>query len=69
MTASAFATSSHTTTSAHRPGFDLLVERVAKSLLAWSDRRATRHELTHERMALILENQRATNRERSSLRR
>jgi hypothetical protein len=67
MTASAFSTTSNTSTIARRPTFDLLVERLAKNLLAWSDRRAKKNQLTHERMALILENQRGAHRGGSGL--
>jgi hypothetical protein len=71
MTASAMNTSSMTTSgttrTAHRPAADALVEKVALRLLAWSDRRAKKNQLTHERMALLLENQRASTRGGSSL--
>jgi hypothetical protein len=66
MTASAFSHQSNTTT-AHRPVSDVLVEKVALRLLAWSDRRAAKNQLTHERMALILDNQRNATRGGSSL--
>jgi hypothetical protein len=65
MTASTFGTTSNTNTMydnstvARRPAVDVAVERLAKSLLAWSDRRAKKNQLSHERMALILENQRS----------
>jgi hypothetical protein len=41
-----------------RPAFDVLVERVARSLLAWSTRRSANRMLSHERMALLLSNDR-----------
>lgn len=41
---------------AHRPAVDLLVERAAKSMLAWSDRRAEKNLVSHERMALLRAN-------------
>ncbi len=44
---------------AHRPALDLAVERVALGLLRWSQRRAVNVQPTHERMALLIENQRA----------
>jgi hypothetical protein len=70
MTVHAFSNQSHTTT-AHRPVSDVLVEKVALRMLAWSDRRATKravkNPLTHERMALILENERNTHHDGSSL--
>ncbi len=59
MTASTFGTTSNTTAIARRPAIDVAVERLAKSLLAWSDRRAQKNQVSHERMALILENQRS----------
>ncbi len=71
MTASAMNTSaltkSGTTSTAHRPAADALVEKVALRLLAWSERRATKNQLMHERMALLLENQRNSTRGGSSL--
>jgi hypothetical protein len=54
-------------TIAHRPAADILIEKVALRLLAWSESRAKKNQLTHERMALMLENQRAANRGGSSL--
>jgi hypothetical protein len=69
MTASSFGTTSNTTAIAHRPAVDAAVERIARSLLAWSDRRAQKNQLTNERMALILENQRSAYRGGSSLNR
>jgi hypothetical protein len=53
--------------SAHRPAVDLLVERAAKSMLAWSDRRAAKNQLGTDRVALLLENQREATRGGSSL--
>jgi hypothetical protein len=67
MTASTFGTTSNTTAIARRPAVDVAVERIARSLLAWSDRRAKKHQLSHERMALMLENQRSAHRGGSSL--
>ncbi|HEX3680263.1 MAG TPA: hypothetical protein VHU90_11120 [Galbitalea sp.] len=55
------------TTVAARPAADILIEKVALKLLAWSESRAKRNQLTHERMALVLENQRTANRGGSSL--
>ena len=54
------------------PASDLLIEKVALSLLAWSDRRVQKSrvqktKISHERMALLLENQRTTDRSGSSL--
>ena len=67
MTASAFATQSNTTTGARRPAVDVAVQALAKSLLAWSDRRAARNQFTTDRMALVLKNQRTANRGGSPL--
>ena len=66
MTAQAYSRHPGTTVAA-RPAADILIEKVALKLLAWSDSRAKKSQLTHERMALILENQRAANRGGSSL--
>ena len=55
------------TTVAARPAADILIEKIALKLLAWSESRAKKNQLTHERMALMLENQRAANRGGSSL--
>jgi endonuclease III len=44
-------------TSAHRPAVDVLVERAARSMLAWSDRRANKNQISHERMDLIRANE------------
>jgi hypothetical protein len=70
MTAGAFSHQSITTI-VHRPTSDVLVEKLALRLLAWSDRRAVkraaRNVLTHERMALLLENQRSAHLGGSSL--
>jgi hypothetical protein len=70
MTAQAFSHHSSNTI-AHRPTSDVLVEKVALRLLAWSDRRAVKRTaknvLTHERMALLLESQRSASRGGSSL--
>jgi hypothetical protein len=52
---------------AHRPTFDILVERVARSMLAWSNRRATQNQVGADRVALLLENQRESTRGGSSL--
>jgi hypothetical protein len=65
------AMSSHShraaSTIAARPTSDILIEKVALSLLAWSDRRAQKSIITHERMTLLLQNQRIANRNGSSL--
>ena len=66
MTAQAFSHQSNTTI-ARRPASDVLVEKVALRLLAWSDRRAVKNQLTHERMALLLENQHSATRGGSSV--
>jgi hypothetical protein len=66
MTAGAFSHQSNTTI-ARRPASDVLVEKVALRLLAWSDRRAVKNQLSHERMALLIENQRSSSRGGSSL--
>lgn len=50
------------TASIRRPALDVLVERVARSLLAWSDRRVVRRQVSHERMALLRANERAASR-------
>ena len=42
--------------SAHRPAVDILVERAARSMLAWSDRRANKNQFSHERMHLLRAN-------------
>jgi hypothetical protein len=71
MTAQALSNSSGTTGSgnftAARPAVDILIEKLALSLLAWSERRAKKNQLTHERIALILENQRNASRGGSPL--
>jgi hypothetical protein len=46
-------------TISHRPTVDLLVERAARNMLAWSERRAQKSQLSHERMDLLLDNERA----------
>ena len=66
MTAQAFSHQSNSTI-AHRPTSDVLIEKVALRLLAWSDRRVVKNQLTHERMALLRENQRTATRGGSSL--
>lgn len=48
---------SHGATIAHRPAVDILVERAARRMLAWSDRRADKHQVSHERMDLLRANQ------------
>ena len=55
------------TTVAARPAADILIEKVALKLLAWSESRVKKNQLTHERMSLMLENQRAANRGGSPL--
>jgi hypothetical protein len=67
MTGSAFASHSSTTTLAHRPLLDVLVERLARRLLAWSDRRVVKHQLTHERVALLIALERGAHRGGSSI--
>jgi hypothetical protein len=42
---------------AHRPAVDILVERAARSMLAWSDRRANQNQISHERMDLLRANE------------
>ena len=59
MTASTFGTTSNTTAIARRPVVDAAALRIAGGLLAWSDRRAQKNQLSHERVALMLENQRS----------
>jgi hypothetical protein len=44
--------------SIRRPALDLMVERVARGLLAWSDRRVARLQVSHERMQLLRANER-----------
>ena len=41
---------------AHRPVIDVVAEKMAQSLLTWTNRRAERSELSHERAALIRAN-------------
>jgi hypothetical protein len=41
---------------AHRPVVDVVAERMAQSLLSWTNSRAERSELSHERVALIRAN-------------
>jgi hypothetical protein len=66
MTAHALSHQSNSTI-AHRPAADVLVEKVALRLLAWSERRVQKDQFTHERMALVLENQRSAHRGGSSI--
>jgi hypothetical protein len=47
------------TTAMHRPTVDLVAEKLARRLLAWTTRRQQSSRLTHERMALIRDNERA----------
>ena len=42
----------------HRPAVDIVAEKLARRLLAWTTRRQQSSRLTHERMALIRENER-----------
>ena len=49
--------SSMSSHSAHRPAIDILVERAARSMLAWSDRRAGKNQVSHERMELLRANE------------
>jgi len=47
------------TTAVHRPALDILVEKLARRLLAWSEARADREAIAqpdHDRIALILQN-------------
>jgi hypothetical protein len=46
------------TTNVRRPALDMMVERVARGLLAWSERRVARLQISHERMALLRANER-----------
>jgi len=55
-TATNHAVMSHHT-STHRPAVDILVERAARSMLAWSDRRAGKNQVSHERMELLRANE------------
>ena len=45
-------------TAMHRPAVDVVAEKLARRLLAWTTRRQQSLRLTHERMALIRENER-----------
>jgi hypothetical protein len=51
----------------HRPAVDLLVERAARSMLAWSERRARTSVIGADRIALLVENQREAARGGSSI--
>jgi hypothetical protein len=42
---------------AHRPAVDILVERAARGMLAWSERRANKNQVSHERMDLLRANE------------
>ena len=59
------------TTPLQRPLIDVMAERVARALLAWSDRRTelrvARQDFSHERMALILANEHSAPRGGSAL--
>jgi hypothetical protein len=48
-------TSGSGTTSSARPASDILIERLALSMLAWSDRRTQKNKLTLERIARLRE--------------
>jgi hypothetical protein len=41
----------------HRPAIDVVAERMAKSLLNWTNRRAERTTPSSERMALLIDNE------------
>jgi hypothetical protein len=41
----------------HRPAIDVVAERMAKGLLNWTNRRAERTAPSHERMALLIDNE------------
>ena len=56
---SAYNTTGGYSTTIHRPAVDVAVERVALGLLRWSRRHAVQVQPSHERMALLLENERA----------
>ena len=58
MTAQAFSHSSGHTNAA-RPAFDILVEKIALNMLAWSDRRALKNQLTLERVTRLREVERS----------
>lgn len=45
-------------TLAPRPVFDVLVERAARKMLAWANRRASKTVVSHERMSLLIANER-----------
>jgi hypothetical protein len=51
----------------HRPAVDILVERAARSMLAWSERRARTSMVGADRIALLVENQRAAERGGSAI--
>lgn len=57
VNASNFSARADAITIAHRPVIDILIERLTKKLIAWSERRAKKNQLTHHRMALIHENE------------
>jgi hypothetical protein len=63
MTAQALSHSSGTTglgtTIGARPASDILIERVALSMLAWSDRRAKKNQFTSDRVARLREVERS----------
>jgi hypothetical protein len=59
MTVSTFGTTSNTTAIARRPAVDAAALRLARGLVAWSERRASKSQLSHERVVLMLENQRS----------
>ncbi|HEX4442362.1 MAG TPA: hypothetical protein VHZ81_02210 [Galbitalea sp.] len=46
------------TTTIHRPTVDVVAEKLARRLLAWTTRRQQSARITHERMALIRDNER-----------
>lgn len=56
MTAHAVSNQCNSTI-AQRPLVEVLVERAARRMLAWSDRRANSNRISHERMQLLRANQ------------
>jgi hypothetical protein len=44
----------------HRPAIDVVAEKMAKSLLNWTNRRAERTMPSHERVALLIDNEKHT---------
>ncbi len=56
MTTQMISHQSHSTI-ARRPAIDIVIERVARGLLAWSDRRAQKSLFSHARMELLRANE------------